>query len=308
MKINFVMSEDKQSGILSDFNNYFKAFLPEKNEIIVTNQADPACDVFHYHRPNLCKEIHKPSMVTIHHDPKDTDRWLDWSNFHSKYRQMDHIVCLNNGQREFLISQGFDGALISVIPHGVNPELISVSNTKSPKQRVKGKFTIGIISKRYGRRVKGEAYFLELSKRLDNEKFKFLLIGENRDITATELESFGFEVQSFDFIPYRIIQSVYQKIDALLITSLFEGGPANLPEALATRTPIFTTPVGMTLDLIDEGINGQFLTGDYDYDAKIIEEEIGKFHNITDYSLEHLLTWQDVVLMYSGIYESLHHV
>lgn len=303
IKVNFVMSEDKQSGILSDIIQYFNEFVPPHYRIIVSNEPDHSCDVFHYHRPNICKEVKRPSIATVHHDPKDTDRWLDWSNFHANYLKMDHIVCLNSGQRKFLGQQGINESAISVIPHGYNPDLISAFTSRPV--RLDSKYTLGIISKRYGRRVKGEAYLLELAKRIDCDKFRFLLVGENRDITAVELESLGFEVQSFDYMPYKMIASFYSKIDALLITSIFEGGPANLPEALVTRTPVFTTPVGMASDLVSEGVNGFFLSGKYNYDALMIEEKIGKFHDISNYPLNYLSSWKDVVLTYVKIYDDL---
>ena len=304
MKINFVMSEDKQSGILRDFIQYFKNFMPPHNELIITNEPDLSCDVFHYHRPNICKHIEGPSLTTVHHDPKDTDRWLDWSNFHPKYLNLDHIVCLNSAQKNFLISQGFNNNKISVIPHGYNPDLMSMCKNRLTQHD--SKFTLGIISKRYGRRVKGEAYLLELSKRIDTDKFKFLLVGENRDITAVELENFGFEVQSFDYMPYKMIASFYAKIDALLVTSIFEGGPANLPEALVTRTPVFTTPVGMAPDVIVEGVNGYFLTGNYCADSQLIMDSTGCFEKISSVSLDNVPTWRDVVLRYTKIYDDLH--
>lgn len=303
VKINFVMSEDKQSGILSDLIQYFKTFVPSHYRIIVTNEPDHSCDVFHYHRPNICKDIRGPSIVTVHHDPKDTDRWLDWSNFHAKYLKMNHIVCLNKGQKEFLVSQGIRESTLSVIPHGYNPDLISAS--ASCPGLYESKYTLGIISKRYGRRVKGEAYLLELAKRIDCDKFRFLLVGENRDVTAVELERLGFEVQSFDYMPYKMIASFYSKIDALLITSIFEGGPANLPEALVTGTPVFTTNVGMAPDMIIEGVNGYILTGDYCVDSRLIAEKAGSLEKNLSISLDKIPTWRDVVCRYQEIYENL---
>lgn len=303
IKVNFVMSEDKQSGILSDLTQYFKMYAPSHFKIIVTNEPDHSCDLFHYHRPNICDDIKGPSVVTVHHDPRDTDRWLDWSNFHPKYLKMNHIVCLNESQKKFLVSEGIKESTLSVIPHGYNPVLISSCLNHSNK--CDSKFTLGIISKRYGRRVKGEAYLMELAKRIDNDKFRFLLVGENRDVTAVELERFGFEVQSFDYMPYRMIAGFYAKIDALLITSIFEGGPANLPEALVTRTPVFTTPVGMAPDMIIEGVNGHILTGNYCVDSKLITDRISSFNKNPSVFPDNILTWRDVVLSYIKIYEDL---
>lgn len=55
-----------------------------------------------------------------------------------------------------------------------------------------------------------------------------------------------------------------ESVDALLCTSLAEGGPLMLLEAGACKLPIITTPVGIARDIIDDNKNGLLI--DYNVD------------------------------------------
>lgn len=110
----------------------------------------------------------------------------------------------------------------------------------------------------------------ELIKRLDPSLIKFILVGQDRSLDAIEMRQLGFEVDVFERLPYRVFQGFYSAIDCLLMCSGHEGGPANVPESLATGTPVLTSRVGMSIDLIINGANGHFLELNPDEDADVI--------------------------------------
>lgn len=68
-----------------------------------------------------------------------------------------------------------------------------------------------------------------------------------------------------------------ENVDALLCTSLAEGGPLMLLEAGACKLPIITTPVGIARDIVDDNKNGLFI--DYNVD-NIIEKLLYLKNNI----------------------------
>ena len=179
------------------------------------------------------------------------------------------IFCLNHTQQQILNAKGINQTV--VLPHGVDTKLFI------PENKVKGnkKVVIGLFSRFYKRKVKGEDYLLELAKHLDNQKFSFLLVGEGRQTTASLLSQLGFDIEFHEVLPYRMFPRLYEKTDVLLVTSLFEGGPACVPEALAMNVPIISTKVGMSIDFIQEGINGFFIEGN-------IKKDIDSFHKLPD--------------------------
>lgn len=307
MRINFVMSNNVQSGIFNSIIGYFKKYLPVEHEFYVSEFPIENADIYHYHRPNLEQSLKLNSVVTVHHDLEDTDPWFDASTYIERYREANLIICLNTIQEKLLHSYGLQNTI--VIPHGVNDRLFF-----QQKREIKqdAKITIGIISKHYGRRVKGEALMLELYKRLNSNKIKFIFVGEGRYKDKLLCNSFGFDAEAFEELPYSLFNSLYSEIDILLVASLFEGGPANIPEALYTRTPIIGRRIAMIADVLEEGINGYYLTGDPDKDADLINSLadnqdnllVDLFSNINEYK-PNVLIWEEVVNKHLESYERM---
>ncbi len=269
MLVNQVTSAEIDSKIFNDLFERMHNSCP--NDIQLVNSIKPQLnsDIFHYHRPHLETNLQKNSLCTVHHDLNDNDIWHDFSKFEPRYKEAKTIICLNSQQKEFLFNKGIKNTV--VIPHGVDKKIF---NDNSQEKTTSKKIRIGIFSKNYGRKVKGEAYLKDLSKRIYKENFSFLLVGENRQETAFELINLGFEVNFYERLPYRLFSELYKNIDILLITSQFEGGPANLPEAIASATPIISSKVGMCMDFVEDGFNGFFLTGDFYKDIKIFNRII----------------------------------
>lgn len=303
--VNHVMSSSISSGIFSDLINYYKMFCDNNIKIIESVKPIDTADVYHYHRPHLENRLKDSSVVTVHHDLSDTDKWLEYSKFHERYEEAKVVFCLNNIQQQFLNSQGIMHT--QVIPHGYNKKIFQPIDT--PKL-YNDKLTIGVVSKRYGRKVKGEAYLLELFKRLDSNKFKFIFVGVDRSISALKAEKYGFEVECYEYLPYLCFGDLYKKINFLLMTSLYEGGPANIPEAIASGTPLLSMKIGMSNDYITHGVNGIFLSGDVDVDVG----EIHKYSSDINYkklaigafeSQRDVLSWEEVMALSSKAYKKI---
>jgi glycosyltransferase involved in cell wall biosynthesis len=210
----------------------------------------------------------KNAFCTVHHDLNDTDLWHSRHHFIPRYTEAAAVVCLNETQKQILSTEeGLPIGKLFVVPHGYNDELLSL---KAPRSGHGEKFTLGIASRRYGRRVKGEAYLHELIKRLDPSLIKFILVGQDRSLDAIGMRQLGFEVEVFERLPYRVFQGFYGAIDCLLMCSGHEGGPASVPESLATGTPVLTSRVGMSIDFIISGDDGHFLELNPDEDANVI--------------------------------------
>jgi glycosyltransferase involved in cell wall biosynthesis len=306
MKINFVQSNNIYSNIFTAFNSFFIKY--SKNEYFITDKPiKHNIDIYHYHRPNLEDSLMENSIVTVHHDLEDNDPWFDSSNFINRYKEASYVVCLNSLQQSILKQEGIKNT--AVIPHGYRDDLFTTRKPKLYNQDEK--ISLGIISKRYGRRVKGEAYLLELIKRLDSDKFKFILVGDGRTEDAVLLTNYGFEVEVFENLPYILYPEVYKKLDFLLMISLFEGGPANLPEALASGVPVIATNIAMVKDMIIDKENGLVLSGRYEDDVEKIYSLInndGKLFNQLQKNLQkkqNIITWQEVVKQYENIYKKI---
>jgi glycosyltransferase involved in cell wall biosynthesis len=306
--VNFVMSNDVYSDIFEALIRFFKEFLPENIELYVSKYPLPNADVYHYHRPNLESSLKDKSVVTVHHDLNDTDPWFDSHMFVDRYHEASRIVCLNSRQLEILkVREGIDNSVL--IPHGVDPSIFDNSHTRSFED---GKFTIGVVSKRYARRVKGEAYLYEMYKRLNPDKICFVFVGEGRTIDKLESESFGFSSTVYESLPYRLFNDLYKDIDVLIVPSLFEGGPANIPEAVYCGVPILGRDIAMIHDYVDHKINGYFLTGNFDIDSSLIndlsvnkKEVFANLLNSIQNSKKQFISWEEVVLRHAIVYREV---
>lgn len=298
--INHVMSNDVQSGIFFDILRYFERYRPNDSHIVVSKGPVDGADIYHYHRPHLEKELKGNSVCTVHHDLSDTDNWLAYENFDPLYRQASKIICLNSNQRKFLNKRGIKKT--ELIPHGYNSEIFSLLDNVSIE---KEKITLGLVSKRYGRKVKGEEHLYEIVKRLDPTKFSFLLVGEGRSKDASYIKDLGFEVRVYEYLPYKLFGSLYEEINALLMLSLYEGGPANIPEAIVSGTPIIGMNVGMVSDYVKDRENGVLLTGDADVDALKIDNFWSDYTNIKNRALDvknKAISWERNIEMHFTVY------
>ncbi|EOX0912307.1 glycosyltransferase family 4 protein, partial [Escherichia coli] len=296
---------DIVSGIFTDLLSYYKRYCDRDISIVESSNAIDNADVYHYHRPHLESRLKENSVVTIHHDLYDTDPWLDYDKFHPRYMEAKKILCLNSSQQNYLNNKGLMNT--EIIPHGYNSDIFC---SVGAQKKIKNKVCIGFISKRYGRKVKGEAYLYEIFKRLDSKRYRFIFVGVDRTITAYKASRFGFEVKCYERLPYYCYGDLYKQLNFLLVTSLYEGGPANIPEAIASGTPIISTPVGMVNDYVRDGINGLILTGDIDNDIDSINNfsQKSKYQKLSSNALEmsgNIMSWQDVMQKTSLVYKEL---
>lgn len=293
MVINFVMSSYVESKIFNDIISYFRIY--SKFRIIVTKNPIKNANSYYYFRPHLESKIKDHSIVTVHHDLEEDDQKLNLNLFLNRYKECKLIICLNSNQQKILKKYNIYNSLI--IPHGYNKKLLY------KKKKVKEKINIGFFSSFYPRGVKGENYMLNLFKKLPREKFHFTLVGKKRKVLAKELNLLGYECEVYENIPYRFFIKLYQKIDCLLIVSNFEGGPASLPESLATGTPVVTTKVGMANDFTNKEVI--FLSKNSNNDRKIFlnfEENISKLNN--NDIINKLITWQRVISLYDESFQN----
>jgi glycosyltransferase involved in cell wall biosynthesis len=301
--VNHVLSSATRSAIFDYMLAQFAKYSDSDFEHRPSVDPLPGADLYHYHRPHLVENLKASSVITLHHSLDGPLNWVDPQIAIQRCREATHVVCLNKTQYEQLASAKLDN--MSIIPHGYSPEVISgpVNRTYSASRP----YVLGFLSKRYPNRIKGEALLFELAKRLDRTRIAFLLIGEGRQQDATMLKTFGFKVACDENRAHAEFGRVYQAMSALLVLSRAEGGPACLPEALASATPIFSTRVGAAPDVIHD--NGIFLSGDPDRDAALIMAVALNERGLADkliagaaHAAKSVPTWESVIQDYQQMY------
>ncbi|WP_206538866.1 glycosyltransferase [Metabacillus indicus] len=312
--INMVMGQATYSKIFEDMLDRFKKELKDDYLVIVTAKPLQKADVYHYWRPNASKDsIVSPSIVTVHHDFDRDSESLSLRHFIDSYKKADMILCLNEQQKNRIHEYIGYSKPMRVIPHGYDIRF-QPKETYKTNINEEEKLVIGFSSRRYPRLIKGEETLYKIIDGLKDQPVKFLFIGQDRKKEFEFCQELGVEAEVHEKISYSEFPALYKQMDLFLITSKAEGGPASLPEALATGLPVVSTPCGFVPDMIINGENG--FISDYE-DSDGIIRHINKYiqnpvllKQMGEKSLQtkNLKTWEKIIRDYATAYEDISNV
>ncbi|KPK39191.1 MAG: hypothetical protein AMJ78_08855, partial [Omnitrophica WOR_2 bacterium SM23_29] len=121
--------------------------------------------------------------------------------------------------------------------------------------------TVGIIGRLVP--IKNHRMFIEAIKHLpgylnNNFDVKYLIIGDGQERKALEKYTKDLSLDgNVIFCGWREdMKSVYSDLDIIALTSINEGTPVSLIEALAAGRPVIATKVGGVADVVEDGVNG----------------------------------------------------
>ena len=139
---------------------------------------------------------------------------------------------------------------------------------------------VGIVGRLVS--IKNHRMFFDAAKKIIDGsmglKIKFLVIGDGE--LKTELKKYAAKLGIREHVVFtgwvKDTANAYKDIDIVVSTSLNEGTPVSLIEALASGKPVVATDVGGVRDVVRNGDDG-FLVGSKDVDglASRISELIG---------------------------------
>jgi len=88
--------------------------------------------------------------------------------------------------------------------------------------------------------------------------FKFIIIGDGE--LRQELENYAKALGIEDIVEFKgwvkDLRKIYEEMDILVLTSLNEGTPVSIIEAMAAAKPVVTTKVGGVSDVVQDGKSG----------------------------------------------------
>lgn len=116
---------------------------------------------------------------------------------------------------------------------------------------------------------KGTDLILPLAKRLDPQRYEWVLVGLHWEYHAAVLREHGFVVLQPGPLPEPQHLAWYGEGDILLMLSRIEGGPLPLHEAMGVGLWPISARTGFSPEVIEHGVNGHLLP---DRDADRIGE------------------------------------
>jgi len=106
--------------------------------------------------------------------------------------------------------------------------------------------------------IKNHEMFLQSAARVDLEAVMFVIIGDGslRDNLEQQTKSLGLEEKVIFARGRKDPEYFYPALDICALTSLNEGTPLTLIEAMANARPVIATLVGGVVDLLGDGVAG----------------------------------------------------
>jgi len=178
----------------------------------------------------------------------------------------DKLIAVSSELRDFLVHEGFKGSKISVVQNGIDPDSVRPNNGIEEVRKQFGiprdKMVIGTIGR--VEPVKGPTYFLRGAKMIAgtrNDVF-FAMVGDGSLLEEMRGYAKKLAIDSITLFPgfSRTPIDWLQGFDVFGLTSLHEGIPMVLLEAMALGKPIIASSVGGIPDVIKDGYSGLLVT------------------------------------------------
>ncbi len=101
--------------------------------------------------------------------------------------------------------------------------------------------------------IKGPDIFLNLVKNLfeNNNNLRVILTGKRRNYLLERLNSLDIPVSYFEMVDLVELNKLYNILDLYLVTSRIEGGPQAIVECAISKTPILSTDVGISSEILN---------------------------------------------------------
>jgi glycosyltransferase involved in cell wall biosynthesis len=102
--------------------------------------------------------------------------------------------------------------------------------------------------------IKGPDRFIEIAKyyKEKNKNLKVILSGTRRQYIISELGKSDIDYFYFEMANFDELNDLYNLLDLYIVSSRIEGGPQAIVECGITKTPIISTNVGFTSDILSE--------------------------------------------------------
>ena len=125
-----------------------------------------------------------------------------------------------------------------------------------PRRDEVDRVNIGIVGRLVP--VKNHRMLLRVARKI---KAKFIIIGDGE--MRQELENYAKELGLEDIIEFRgwvkDVAEIYRDLDIVVLTSLNEGTPVSIIEAMAAARPVVATNVGGVGDVVEDGRSGHLV-------------------------------------------------
>ena len=175
-------------------------------------------------------------------------------------RLADHVIAVSHDLRRELVDVVRTKVPVSVIHNGIDAQPVDSTARTSVRSTlgIDGGFVFGMVA--VLSRQKGVSYLLQAAQRVVAEVpgARFVVVGDGplREDLIRQRDALGLTERVL-FTGYRAdIPRMMAAFDVYVQSSLWEGLPIVLLEALAAGNPIVATRVGGNPEVVEDGVSG----------------------------------------------------
>lgn len=168
-------------------------------------------------------------------------------------RRSDLVLCLNSEEQTYMTKQNWvDESKIMIHTNGV-PEQFFINRDHSLHARK-------LLFVGQWQEMKGTKYLIEafniLARDFDDLELSCVgTLAEDNKVLSSFPEALRSRVQNRSNVAHAELSDIYKNADIFILPTLSEGFSQALLEAMAAGTPIVTTPVGASHELLRDGVN-----------------------------------------------------
>jgi glycosyltransferase involved in cell wall biosynthesis len=208
----------------------------------------------------LKERYNTPLVITTHGSDVYDFPWkgnYEYSLARFILRNVDHVIAITRNEFELLLSLGCQSNKISVIPNPVDVNVFRpISQLKSrsllnlPLQK-KIILTVGTLTE-----VKGHIYLIDAMKLISKIRGDVVLVivgsGPLKNLLSAKVKKLGLNGKVFIVgeKPHNEIPLWLNASDLFVLSSINEGLPSSILEAIACGKPVVATRVGGIPDII----------------------------------------------------------
>lgn len=174
-------------------------------------------------------------------------------------RPFSRIICLTQHSRRVLLAQGISGERLVYVPHAIDTKKFgpgALATVRAQLRLGRDAFVVGYAGALT--RDKGVDQLIGACARLQHRsQLRLLIAGEGTDRRAFEDRVSALRLNNVIFLgalDYGDMPGFMASLDLYVMPSLTETLPTTVLEALGTGTPVLSTEVGGTVELLQEGL------------------------------------------------------
>lgn len=282
MKINIIAPDQKDGWILYKFGKTVYDELQKTGiEVELSHRFDPNASINHYFTPNVADVADNRTTFMITH----VDTMLKVEQIKKATKKGAIGICMSKETRDRLIANGIPANKVCYINPAQDGQI-------KPK-----KVSLCFTHRVYNDSRKRESMLIDICKKINNDIFKFVIMGSGWEDIIKKMNELGFETEYYPEFDKEKYNEIMINTDYYCYFGFDEGSMGYL-DAVAAGIGTIVTPQGYHLDTECE----------ITYPVSTIDEIIDALHDIEEKKRKNLRfietwTWKNYALKHLEIWK-----